>query len=289
LFYILSLISGVLISISIALNGRLAGEHGLHFSSVIVHITGLVVIAIVLLIKREMPFAKGRPFLYHFGGAFGVIIVLFNNLAFGRISVSAILALILLGQSAAGLAFDQFGLMGMKKYPFNKRKIVGLILIICGIIVMIDQFDFVAMLLSVLAGASTVISRTLNAKLSNLSSVRTSTFYNYLVGLAFALVVFLLFGGGEAIHVDRTLSTDLYIYLGGILGVCFILINTLLVPKISAFYLTLLLFVGQVFAGIAIDAIIDQAFSLPIIIGGVLVGAGLCADLLLERWKQGNH
>jgi len=61
------------------------------------------------------------------------------------------------------------------------------------------------------------------------------------------------------------------------------------VPKISAFYLTLLLFVGQVFAGIAIDAIIDQAFSLPIIIGGVLVGAGLCADLLLERWKQGNH
>jgi len=283
MFYLISLLTGILITVMIAVNGMLTVEYGIYSATVVIHIVGLIVIAIVVLVKRERPFGTRYSWFLYLGGAIGVMTTVFNNVSFGRISVSAILALGLLGQSVAGLIVDQYGIMGMPKHPFTKRKLIGLMLIIAGIASMINTFEPVAVVVSFIAGCTIVASRTVNAKLADLTSVRVSTFYNYVVGLFVAIPVFLLLGRNEITFAEFSFAPQWYIYMGGVLGVCVVLIFNIIVVKISAFYLTLLVFIGQVFSGIAIDIVLSGEVSLRNLIGGVLVALGLSVNLFLDR------
>jgi len=282
--HFLALLAGVLVSIMVALNGGLSEIYGVHAASVLLHTVGLVLITAVALLKRDRLFAKGRPWYLYLGGAIGVLTVLFTNIPFGRISVSAILALGLFGQGVLGLIVDQYGWMGMPKHRFHKKKLVGLALVLAGIVSMITSFELVAVLLSFIAGASIVISRTLNAKMAELTSVRVSTFFNYFVGLSVAVFVYLLFGRSEVGFIAALgFSSAWYLYLGGALGVVMIALTNILVVKISAFYLSLLLFMGQVASGILIDVLLTGVFSTRNLIGGVLITLGLFVDLLIDR------
>jgi len=139
------------------------------------------------------------------------------------------------------------------------------------------------MSVSFAAGINIVVSRTINAKLSEYKGVRGGTFFNYLIGLAVAAPVCLVLGGGFPAF---EFSPNVFIYLGGIFGVCIVLVCNIAVAKVSSFYLTLLMFIGQVFTGVLVDAVIKQEFSLKILLGGVFVTAGLCADLLLDGKKN---
>ena len=283
MYYLLSLLSGILVSVMVAFNGGLTEQYGVYSATVIIHIAGLLLITAMTVIKRDRPFAKRHAWYLYLGGVIGVMTTAFNNLAFSRISVSSILALGLFGQSIAGLIFDQYGLMNVPKHPFNKRKIYGLILILLGLISMTNNFDVLAVVISFFAGVNIVVSRTLNAKLAECTSVRTGTFYNYVTGLLISVLVCLLFGRGEAAFESFVLSPRIYIYFGGIFGVCIVLLSNMTVMKISAFYLSLFLFIGQVFSGILIDVVITGTFSPRNLIGGVFVALGLCVNLLLDR------
>ena len=286
MFYFLSLLMGILISVMIAFNGGLTGQYGVYTATVIIHIAGLILISAVVLFKRDKVFATRFPLYLYLGGAIGVFTTVFNNFSFGRISVSAILALGLLGQSISGLVIDQFGLLGMPKHSFTKGKLVGLILIIGGIVSMVDNLEVAAVIVSFAAGVNIVLSRTLNAKLSDVSNERTGTFYNYFIGLFGAVIVLLILGRGEALFANPgvlTLSSHWWIYLGGVLGVCVVFLGNVTVVKISAFYLTLLIFIGQIFSGILIDIIIAQQLSYRNLLGGVFVAVGLGVNLLLDN------
>jgi len=284
LFYFLSLFAGLLITALIASNGGLSAHYGIYTASVIIHIVGLIAMTIVLLIRRESPFAHTAAWILYIGGGIGVLTTLFNNFAFGFITVSALLALNLLGQSVTGLLVDQFGLMGMAKHPFHVRKLAGLALVVAGIIVMIDTFILIPVLISFAAGICIVLSRTINAKLSEKSSVYVSTFYNYVVGLSLSLVALLILGQGELGTLSQlSLSLDPLIYLGGLFGAAVVLISNITVMKVSAFYLTLLMFVGQIFSAIIFDMAISQTFEPLLLAGGALVALGLIVDLLIDR------
>ena len=286
MYYFLSLLSGILISAMLAFNGGLTEQYGVYSAAIIVHVTGLILISVLVFAKRERPFSEKYARFLYLGGAIGVLTTVFNNMAFGRINLSAILALGLFGQSITGLIIDQYGLLGMPEHPFGKRKFIGLFIILCGIASMIDNFEILAVTISFTAGVCVVISRTLNAKLADLTSVRTSTFFNYFVGLIVTVPVFLFLGRDELISAELVFSPDLYIYFGGILGVCVVLISNITVVKVSAFYLTLLVFVGQVFSGVLIDALISREFSLRNLIGGIFVTIGLCVNLLLDKKRK---
>lgn len=133
----ISVFIGALIAIMIMINGTLAIASGNYIASVIIHIVGFVSIILVILVtKSKMKLQKGIPLYLYSAGAIGVFTVLFNNLSFNSLGVSLTLALGLLGQSAASIIIDHFGLMGMKSIKFEKKKIIGLIFIISGIFVM---------------------------------------------------------------------------------------------------------------------------------------------------------
>lgn len=138
MYYFLSVFTGAIIAIMIAINGVLTSHYSLYLATVIIHIIGLIVITLILIRHKENPAPwknKQLPLFLYSGGLVGVATTVFNNLAFGKISMSAILALVLLGQSIASIIIDHFGWLDMPYQPFNKKKLIGLSFIILGIVV----------------------------------------------------------------------------------------------------------------------------------------------------------
>ena len=284
MYYFASLMIGILVAVMIAFNGELTTLYGMYSATVIIHIVGLVLIGGIILLRREKPFAKRLPWYLYIGGVLGVATTASVNFAFGKISLSAILALGLFGQSIAGALVDQFGWFGMKKHPFRTYQIPGILLVAGGIGWMMGGGFTLWPVLAVFgSGALLVISRSYNARLADETSVYISTFFNYVCGLAAAIPVFLLFGANEPIWAGFVLSPNWWTYLGGAIGVVTVWLSNIVVVKIPQLYITLLMFVGQVFTGVILDALIDGAFSTANIIGGVLVALGLALNLLFER------
>lgn len=284
-YYLLSILTGALIASMIVVNGALTGVYGVYLATVIIHIIGLLVITAGCLVRRQRLWPRGRlPLWLYLGGVIGVLTTVCNNLSFGRISLSAIVALGLLGQAAASLLIDQFGLLGMECRLFRPAKLSGLSCMLLGTGYMLWGSAFAPMpvLMSLLAGVAVVLSRTVNARLSAHTTETASTFVNYAVGLFFAAAALLWLGRSE-LSVPFALSPRAWIYLGGALGVLVVLLLNLTVARVSALYMTLLLFVGQMFSGVAIDMALTRSFSPQNLVGGVLVAAGMGVNLWLDQ------
>ncbi|MCL2605329.1 MAG: DMT family transporter [Defluviitaleaceae bacterium] len=291
MYYFLALFTGVLITVMVTFNGGLTETHGLYSATVIIHTVGLAAVSSLLLFKRESPFTregKRPPRYLYLSGTVGLLTVLLTNYAFGNISVSSILALGLFGQSLSGIAVDQFGLFGMKKYPFNARKCIGLSFMFAGVIVMVSDFNNPNALLAAAAafatGISIVTCRVLNARLAAHIGTRRGVFFTHITGLAVAIPILLLFGRGEAgIHFNYVFTPSFYIYIGGLLGVAVIMTDNITAVRIPAFYLSLLLFVGQVSSALAADFIIDRSLNPYNIAGVTLVALGLGLNVFTEK------
>lgn len=285
MYYSLALVSGILISIMIVFNGNLSTNYGLYISTVIIHFTGLLLITLIILLKKEKSILKKQPFYLYLGGVIGVGTIVFNNFCFGKISISAIIAISLLGQSISGLIIDQFGLLGMEQRKFEKSKSIGLIIILIGIAYMITDFVIVPVILSFLTGICIVLARTANAHLAVKTSLHTSTFYNYVTGTITSIIVLLLLGSNELFSFNFTITPPYTMYTGGLIGVAIVLLFNLVVKKISSFYMTLFTFIGQLFSSLLIDAILSKGLVIENLVGGIIVTIGSIINLYID-YKQ---
>ena len=277
--YALSLMAGMLISVMVVFNGALNAQVGVGLSLVIIHIAGLVTISLVLLVRRERPRRGRLAPVWYMAGLIGIITTLFNLRAFGHISVSAMMALSLLGESATGLVADHVGLLGYPVRRFRREKLLGLLITLGGILIMLTDFEWVAVLVSLLAGLTILLSRLVNGRLKREVGAASATLINYLTGLAGALLALPLLGLPQAVNLHMPLTS----YLGGALGAVIVIISNAVVGRIASFYMTLTLFVGQVSAGLLLDMALIGSFPARTALGGLFVLAGLCVSLLQDR------
>lgn len=138
-------------------------------------------------------------------------------------------------------------------------------------------------IIAILSGFTIVTSRSINYVLANKIGMYQSTFFNYVLGLIGS--VFLLLVSEETFRLFTSSSYDaswIY-YTGGLVGVASVTLSSYLSSKVSSFYLTLLLFVGQLFTGILIDYISSGNISIYQVIGGILVAIGFTYNLFIDR------
>lgn len=275
--YYLALLAGMMISVMVVFNGGLSDRVGQFAALVIIHLVGLVVISLALFIKGKKPVARGVPPQLFTAGIIGVAITICNNMAFGHISVSAMMALGLLGESITSLLVDHFGVMGLPRRPFRREKLLGMLLNLCGIAFMLGDFKLVPVLVSFLAGVGVVMNRLVNSQMARHTTTHTGVFYNYLVGLLAALAV--LFVSGSRIDTATLFKGPPTVFLGGGFGVVIVLLSNHVVRRIPSLYMTMALFVGQVFAAVLLDMLISQSFPLRILVGGLFVLLGLSLNL----------
>ena len=128
-----------------------------------------------------------------------------------------------------------------------------------------------------------VTSRQINAQLSAKTGEYTATWYNYATGTAVAAAALLIAAlSGSDIPWNAGVSPRLWIYLGGLVGTVIVFLSNLVTMKMPSLIMTLFMFAGQVFGGVAIDALLYGDFSLRTLLGGVCAFLGLVLNVWLD-------
>lgn len=105
---------------------------------------------------------------------------------------------------------------------------------------------------------------------------------NHLVGLPICIILMLCLQSPIGM---ATTEAKPWMYLGGVLGVMTVLLFNVTVPRVPAFRLTLLSFIGQIFTGIALDFALGLEYSTSTFAGGMVIAIGLLINMLLEQWN----
>ena len=137
MYNIMALAIGALISLMLSCNGGLKSNVGVTYSLVIIHIVGLITVALIMLIKREKIKIKEKLPVYMFlGGAIGVGLTFANIITISKIGVALTTSIAVFAQLIFSSFIDHFGLFGMKKYTFNSKKLIGFAIVLIGLVIM---------------------------------------------------------------------------------------------------------------------------------------------------------
>lgn len=137
MYNILALAIGALISIMLSFNGGLERTVGLTYSLIIIHIVGLFTISIIMFIKKEkITIVEKLPVYMFLGGAIGVALTLVNMITISKVGVALTTSLAVFAQLIFSSFIDHYGLFGMDKYKFNKKKLIGFTIVLIGLVVM---------------------------------------------------------------------------------------------------------------------------------------------------------
>jgi len=128
--------AGAATAIQSAANAGLSSRIGL--AAALVVNTSIVLIAtLVFYFTRGSHgtfFPPNTPWSFYVGGLCGFVVILSLAFAFPRIGAGVAIALVVLGQGAAALAIDHFGLLGMPAEPVTTARVAGLLLVGGGIV-----------------------------------------------------------------------------------------------------------------------------------------------------------
>ncbi len=288
MYQFMCLLSGILLAFVITTNGTLTAYYGAYVGAVIVHIVGTVGSYIYMKAAKQTWRSDTKlPMWMYAGGVIGIATTVFQSVAFVHLGATAVMALSLFGQTATSLLVDGLGLFGMEKRPVGKGTLLGVLVSLCGIGYMLvgaGDMKTMALFMALAAGVSAVFSRLANAQLSVRTSAAGSTFTNHWVGLVGSILLMLV-AEPDIVGSLQGAAAPVWAFGGGIIAVGMITLWNVAGPKVSAFRLTLLSFVGQVFMGIAIDLLIGNGFSKQIFMGGAFVVVGVLLNMMTEKEK----
>ena len=287
---------GILLSVMNTFNAQLSHVYGKWASPVMIHLAGLITLAPFALTRWGRRRARARWYQY-LGGVIGILTVVFVNVAVLQIGVTLNLVLMLLGQVTCSALVDQFGLFGARVVRVNRLKAAAMLLMAAGCAAMLALAGegvsgtpgavAAAIVLSLLSGYTMVLARIANASLAQRAGVGHSTVMNYVTGLAGSAVLFACMG----LRMEAAFPAPgqpLTIYLGGALGALGIFLCNVATPRLPALQMSVIVFVGQVFSGIALDALMGK-FSPGTLLGGLLVAAGLYLNTRADAKEVADH
>jgi len=291
MYIVLAAIYGCLLSLMNTFNPQLSLYYGDWASSVMIHAIGLAAL-LPLAFTWGKPTGSARWYQY-LGGLIGILTVVFINIGVNGLGVTSNLTLMLLGQVVSSSVVDHFGILGMKKVPINRGKVlaIAVMTIACVVVVVfsgesLQNISWAAVIASFASGMTMVGSRLANAGLAQRRGAGFSTIMNYVTGLAGSLVIFALMGFPVATP-DPGAVTGVWrilMYTGGILGAAGIFLSNVIAPRMPALQMTLLVFVGQVFSGMVLDALLGK-FSLGTLVGGLIIVAGMLINMRADRQR----
>jgi transporter family-2 protein len=132
----LSLVAGVAGTVQIAVMGKLGDRIGvvpaLAFAAVVAASVG--VLALLLTRRSLVGFADAahQPWWLWIGGVMGAFVVFTITFAGPRIGTTATVAVFLVGQFAAAVVVDRYGLFGLDRIAVGWPRVFGLALIAIG-------------------------------------------------------------------------------------------------------------------------------------------------------------
>jgi bacterial/archaeal transporter family-2 protein len=284
----LAILNGSLIAIMILFNTLLGSAVGLTFSILVIQSAGLL-LTLLLSLLRSYPKGAPAPAYLRIGGALGVPIVLLNTICFLNIGASLTLACGVLGQASASLGADLTGFLGVRRYAFEKQKLIGFLISLVGVAVMAvgGSFSPLYILLAFSAGIITIIQMIINSQLAVRIGLFRSTRSNFAGGLIASAALCLAAGVSLSESVRLLPGVPLpYILGGGWLGVVIVFTINWILPRIPTVYSSLLMFSGQIITAIIIDALRYGSFPRDQLIGAICILAGMLYNVNVDRIEE---
>jgi len=140
-----------------------------------------------------------------------------------------------------------------------------------------------AIITSTIAGGLIVFTRIFNFKMADKMGLFQGASVNYVGGLLASILLALILRGTSLPVFE---GIPWWAYLGGLFGIGIVVLSSYLTDKVSSFYLTLLIFIGQLVTGIVIDFFIAGQIPTAKIIGGLLVAVGFGYNLMVDRNEE---
>ncbi len=285
LSYIITFLTGIIITIMVVCNTELGQLTNIEFSSLTNQVLAIIMLSTLLLVGRKnkaiLPEQKSPKWYWYFGGAMGIIIVTINYLTVVNIGATLAMAGAVFGQSLMGLIIDITGAFHLPKRKTSKAKILSILICYLGIFIMSafsgDKINFGYLLLAVLAGVVTMIQMANNSYLSSYRGPFVSALINVITGCITILIIIGIKNPGETFSMIKLVpQIPFLLFVGGsILGVVVVLSTNVIIPKIPAVYSALLLSSGQILTSLVFDAVLYSRFSLSLLLGVIIMISGL--------------
>lgn len=271
---------GALITAMITANTRLAEATGLGASIAVVHLIGLVLSGGAYLLKgKENPAGKRAPGYLYFSGVLGVLLTLANTYCLPRLGASATVSLMVIGQIATALLIDTAGLLGWPKRRLTPSGGASALLALGGVLLLSRDWGLSPLLLLALsAGVLSQFAMSFSARLA----AYTGLLKGSMIHFATASIAAAAYLGWQSLNAPPPspadfLSPPAFAYSGGIIAAFLTLGLNRTIPRLPLFQGTVLLYLGQVCAGLAADILLLNRFRPESLaaMGAILLALGV--------------
>lgn len=125
---VVGLIGGVAVGVQSPIAGAMGQKVGGTASSLIVHMSGMVLSALLLWLKGGEKIRDWHtlPWYMLIAGIFGVVLYQTINYTLPRLGSSLMITLIITGQLITGVVIDHFGWLGVPQRPIDLARILGI-------------------------------------------------------------------------------------------------------------------------------------------------------------------
>ncbi len=138
-FALLAVVAGVSFVLQASVNARLrTGLASPNWAALISYAGGTAAMLLVVLAARDPWPSNGAAaktsWLSWTGGLWGAVYVVIIIVLLPRLGTAAVIALFVLGQMIASLAFDHFGWFGVPRHSVDAPRVVGALLLVAGVV-----------------------------------------------------------------------------------------------------------------------------------------------------------
>lgn len=258
--------------------------------------TGLIIMVIAMAFSRAGRRGIGEvrsaiqerriPWFWVLGGLGGAYLILSQGLVAATLGVALFSVGVVAGQTLSALVIDRRGLGSMASKPITPLRVIGALLALGAVVYagssqLHGDFPVWMLLLPFTAGIGIAWQQAFNGQIREVSgSAVTASFGNFVVGttaLGLATLAASPWNGWP-----DSLPLDPVLYLGGPIGVMFIVAGAIVVRYIGVLLLGLGMIAGQLLGSLVLDLVVPAAgheLGVPTVISTVvtLVAVSLSA------------
>ncbi len=290
-----AVLAGALGAAQSRINGELAIQVGNGLLAATVALfTGLLVISVLTLGRpgsrgaflRTLPhqLRVGRLRWWHLlGGLFGAVFVASTGIVVPVLGVALFTVIIFAGNTVASVATDAAGIGPGGRQPITRRRVVAAVGTVVGVAVAVSDrlsagsFATGALALALVAGAVTGVQPALNGQVAVATEEPlVGALVNFVVGgVALAVALTVAYATGSSWSALPAPWDKPVLWLGGLLGLAFILGTTIVVGPLGVLLLSLLVTAGSLVGALASDLLAPVpgvGVSLTLILGVAVTG-----------------